>query len=515
MTNGAPGVADCGPAMLRAWIERAARADPDKAYLVSVEDGRTLSYGALRAIAGGIAAYLAARGIGANSRVALLANNSLEHLAVYAGVIAAGATICTVHVEMNRGHIDAILPKLGARLILCEAGLGLDALAAASAPLCHPLGRWSPKGAEGFFAAIAGASPPDADPAAAPGDDAVIFFTSGTSAKPKGVILTYRELLPNAAAIADGFGIGAADRVYDYRSFNWASAQILSALATLSKGATFLLGRKFSRSRFFADIARHKATMAAGNPTVLNMLLQEPAPVTGRDLPDLRFITSSSAPLLIEEWKRFEEHYGIPVAQGYGASEVGWIAGCTDKTKRYGTVGKPLAYHRLAIVGKDDEVLPAGTIGHVELGGIEGNAFRYIDEDGAIRIASIGRAKTGDMGFLDGEGYLHLTGREKDLIIRGGVNISPLEIDGVLMQMADIAEAATVGVPDRVYGEEVASYVVLKPGSKLSAADILAHCAAHLAAFKSPKQILFRANLPKTERGKLDRKALAAERRAG
>jgi acyl-CoA synthetase (AMP-forming)/AMP-acid ligase II len=494
-----------GPTLLRRWIDAAASRHADKPFAVSVADGRALSYGELQRRAGGIAAFLAARGIGANGRVALLANNSLEHLAAYVGVIAAGATVCTVHVEMNRAHIDVILPKLAPRLALFEPGLGLEALADASAPLALPLDR---------FCAEVASSAPDRPTSSAPTDDAVIYFTSGTSAHPKGVVLTYRELLPNAAAIADAFGIDASDRLYDYRSFNWASAQILSALAILSKGATLLLGRKFSKRGFFADIAAHRATIAAANPTVLHMLLQDPEPIHCRDLPHLRFITSSSAPLLLEEWKRFEARFGIPVAQGYGSSETGWIAGGTDATRRHGSVGRPLAYLRLAIVDNAGRSLPPRAIGHVELGGIEGNAFRYLDEAGSIRINAIGRVRTGDMGFLDEDGYLHLTGREKDLIIRGGVNISPLEIDAVLMQMPGIAEAATIGVPDPVYGEEVVSVVVLQPGAALAAGDILAFCASRLAAFKAPKQIEFRASLPKTERGKLDRKALVAERLA-
>jgi acyl-CoA synthetase (AMP-forming)/AMP-acid ligase II len=116
--------------------------------------------------------------------------------------------------------------------------------------------------------------------------------------------------------------------------------------------------------------------------------------------------------------------------------------------------------------------------------------------------------KTGDLGFLDDEGYLHLTGRAKDLIIRGGVNISPLEIDAVLMQRQEVIEACTVGVPDKVYGEEVIAYVVLRPGAMLDADDIMRHCATVLPAFKAPKQIVLSGELPKTERGKLDRKAL-------
>jgi acyl-CoA synthetase (AMP-forming)/AMP-acid ligase II len=116
--------------------------------------------------------------------------------------------------------------------------------------------------------------------------------------------------------------------------------------------------------------------------------------------------------------------------------------------------------------------------------------------------------KSGDLGFLDDQGYLHLTGRAKDLIIRGGVNISPVEIDGVLMQRPEVVEACTVGVPDRLYGEEVVAYVVLRPGCGLGADDILRHCAGALPAFKAPKRIVLSEALPKTERGKLDRKAL-------
>lgn len=505
-----------GPALLRGWLARAARDFPEKPYVVDVEDGRAITYGDLDRIARAISARLAALGIGANDRVALLANNSPEHLAIYLGVLAAGATICTVHVEMNRNHFDDILPALRARLVICEEGLGLETLAPSTKAAWRPLGRWRAEGAEGFFADLARV---ECGSARAAGDgpdsgalnDAVIFFTSGTSAKPKGVVLTYRELLPNAAATAEAFGLGPADRLYDYRSFNWASAQILSALATARAGATVLLGRKFSRSRFFADIARHKATVATGNPTVLNMLLQGGDSVRGADLPHLRFITSSSAPLLVEEWKRFEERFGIPVAQGYGSSETGWIAGCTDKTRRFGSVGRPLPYLRAGIVDRDGQALPAGEIGHVQVGAYPNGAFRYIGEDGQICVNAVGRTLTGDMGFLDADGYLHLTGREKDLIIRGGVNISPLEIDGVLLQMPGIAEAATIGVPDRIYGEEVVSYVVLGAGAAPDETEIRAFAGQRLAAFKTPKKIVFSAGLPKTERGKLDRKALAAE----
>jgi long-chain acyl-CoA synthetase len=346
-------------------------------------------------------------------------------------------------------------------------------------------------------------------------DDAVILFTSGTSAKPKGVVLNFREYLSNIDPLAEGFGIAAGDRLYDFRPFSWASAQLLGALAPVNRGATLVLAEKFSASRFFTHLRDRGVTIAAGNPTTLNILLNTAAEARHDDLLALRFITSSSAPLLLDEWKRFEERFGVPVAQGYGASEASWIAAIPGERRRLGTVGQPFAYHDLAIVDGEGRRLPAGEIGHVELGGWPEHPFRYLTEDGAIRTHSRGRFRTGDIGSLDADGFLTLTGREKELIIRGGAKISPMEIDSCLMQCAEVIEAATIGIPDAVYGEEVVSYVVTRPGAGLDADALLKHCAARLPAFKTPKQIVLSVSLPKTERGKLDRRALVESWKQG
>ena len=497
------------PLLLKDWIDRAARRHPDKPCIVSVEDGRTLSYRELRQLTGRIAAHLRERGLAPNDRVALLADNSIEHLACYFGVMAYGATICTIHVEMNRNHLEHILAAINPRLVVFEAGLHLDHILAATSAPYLPLGSWDNPRHEGFYAAVRRCEMDDASAAAAhERSDAVIFFTSGTSDRPKGAVLTFRELLCNAVATAEAFGIGSNDRIYDFRSYNWCSAQVLSALAPLYRGATLILGRKFSRSRYFEHIKEYRATIATGNPTTINMLLNEDERTHTTDIPSLRFVTSSSAPLLFEEWQRFEQRFGIRVSQGYGCSEIGWIAAHPGEQRRLGSVGRPLPYLQLRIVGREGAALPPGKMGSVEVGGFDDNNYRYLAEDGTIQVNSRGRMRTGDLGFLDEDGFLHLTGREKELIIRGGVNISPLEIDSLLMQRPEVADVATVGVPDRIYGEEVVSYVVLRPGAKVGADDILRYCSSALPAFKAPKQILLSKELPKTERGKLDRKAL-------
>ena len=504
--------AEFGPNLLRHWIDRAAERDPDKDYIVSVDDRRTISYRQLRQLTRQVATFLAERGIRTNDRIALLAGNSIEHLTCYLGVMAYGATICTIHVEMNRGHLAQILPTLNPRLAVFDAGLDLgDVLAMTSAPSLA-LGSFDGKADSGFYQSVIACEPTDVNLASTrPQNDACILFTSGTSDRPKGVVLTFRELLANVEPTADGLGLTVDDRIYDFRSFNWCSAQVLSALAPLSRGATLILGRKFTRSRFFQQVAEHGATIAAGNPTTINMLLNSDDPLNLEALASLRFVISSSAPLLSEDWRRFEQHFGIPVAQSYGCSEIGWIATNPGADRRVGTVGKPARYHKLAIVNDRGQRLPLGDTGHVEVGGFADNDYRYIADDGTTKVHCRGRLRTGDIGFLDPDGYLHVTGREKDLIIRGGINISPLEIDSILMQRPEIIEVATVGIPDQTYGEEVVSFVVARPGATIDVDDLLRYCDTVLPAFKAPKRIVLSDCLPKTARGKLDRKALAEQ----
>jgi acyl-CoA synthetase (AMP-forming)/AMP-acid ligase II len=498
-----------GSRLLHSWITRAALRAPDKPWVVAAADGRAVGYGELRDTVGRFATFLRERGLGPNDRVALLANNSIEHLLCYFGVMAAGATICTVHVEMNRNQLDNIFARLKPRLVLHQEGLRLDDLLAGAAAPHLRLGRWNESTPGTLFAALARCAPSDPRSPAGPQDDAVILFTSGTSARPKGVILNFREFLANVGPAAEGFGITADDRLYDFRPLSWASAQLLGALVPLNRGATLVLAEKFSASRFFAQVRDHSVTVAAGNPTIINILLNREETAHRDNLPVLRFITSSSAPLMLEEWKRFEQRFGIPIAQGCGASEVNWIAAIPGEERRLGTVGRPLPYHDLAIVDAGGTRLGVGEIGHVEVGGLADHPYRYLGEDGAIKTHSRGRIRTGDLGCLDADGFLTLTGREKELIIRGGAKISPVEIDACLMQHADVIEAATVGVPDAIYGEEVVSYIVARPGTQVDAAEILRYCGTVLPAFKAPKKIVISASLPKNVNGKLDRRALA------
>ena len=222
------------------------------------------------------------RGLGPNDRVALLANNSIEQLLCYFGVMASGATVCTIHVEMNRNQLGNIFTRLEPKLILYQDGLQLDdLLAEAPAPRIR-IGRYGQFEPDTLFAELSRVSPRQHPDVAGPEDDAIILFTSGTSAKPKGVILNYREYLLNIDPLAEGFGITANDRLYDFRPFSWNSAQTLGALAVVNRGATLILSEKFSASRFFHLVREHGATIATGNPTTINILLNSDQSCTSR-----------------------------------------------------------------------------------------------------------------------------------------------------------------------------------------------------------------------------------------
>ncbi len=503
---------------LRDWIAENAARHPDKIFIHSVDQNKSITYGQFRDVANRMAQYLKARGIGPNDRIAMLSNNCIEHLAVYIGVMAYGATVCTIHVEMNAVYFEQILNALKPKITLFEDGeerVDADRLAAVTPGDWMPLGEWHSEFAStGFYGELEQMPPGPVEPVSHWEHDASIYYTSGTASTPKGVIVSFRELITNTPPTADALGMTEEDRILEFRAFNWISAQVLSGLSTLYKGATLIVARKFSQSRYFDWVRAHKATIGVCNPTGLAMFLNRPIDIHHDDIPHLRFMTSSSAPLMTETWKQFEEKYGIPIAQGYGCSEIGWIAVSNEHTRKFGTVGLPLACHRLTIVDRDGGELPRGETGEVELGGFESNLYRYIDETGEEQIHARDRLRTGDLGIMDDEGYIRITGRAKDLIIRGGVNISPAEVDNILLQMPVLAEAATIGVPDPIWGEEVVCYVAAKEGQSTTAAAVLEHCATRLPAFRQPKQIVVRDRLPKTERGKMNRLQLLEEWKA-
>ena len=488
-------------------IRAHAAAAPGRTFLHAIEEGRSLSFAGMRTLARRFARYFADHGIGRGDRVLVLSENTLDQVALYFATLAHGASYCTINVEVNAAHVEEMIARIDPRLVVFDRPVEGRSL---------PGGGFRLLSMSALFDAVRGLpeAPEDAGPVD-PETVAVISFTSGTSAAPKGVVHEFGNYFWIARQTIDMWKLGAADRVLEYRSFSWASSHMLTLMPCLVVGATVLFARRFSRSGFFAWLDAHRPSVVIGVPAVVNMLLDRAGAPPGAGFAGARFMSCSTAPLMVEQHRRFEETYGIELVQLYGMSEGGVVAGNHVGARRIGSVGPPGLYQNLAVVAPDGAALPAGEVGEIEIGGAQ-NGLGYLHPGGRLERIRGHRLKTGDLGYLDDDGYLHITGRAKDVIIRGGVNIAPLEIDNALARHPDVHEAASIGAADPVHGEAVVSFVVPRPGAALREDAVRAHCAAALPDFKRPRDIVIRAEIPRNERGKIDRDALRRdwERRA-
>jgi acyl-coenzyme A synthetase/AMP-(fatty) acid ligase len=493
-------------------LAKYARRDPDKTAIVDLESGTSIGYGALERMAVDIAAWLKRRGVGKGDRVLVLADEYIEKLLIWMGVWRIGAVMCPFNLEINEKQMVGLTAALAPKLILYHKDIDVAALTGdAPAPKVR-FGAWRADGAKDpqdeLFVSLKpadAASLPERNEA---GDMACIFCTSGTTARPKIVVYNHAAYWMNGLDTLEFLGLTEDDRTLEYRSFGWNSAQVLSLMPFLQKGLTMHIAKRFSHSRFFEWVQTHGITFSAGVPTVLNMLLNKPLGYTAKDIPTLRLMSCSTAPLTAQQWNQFEDMYGVTLLQLYGMSETGWVCGNRHYAKKMGTVGLPALHQELKIVDGQGEECPPGVEGEITVGGPQ-MSIGYLMDDGSIDPVLGKRIKTGDLGVKDEDGFIRVTGRTKDLIIRGGVNIAPLEIDEVLLKHPGVAEAAAVGVPDKIYGEEVVCYVVAKgQGGALTEASVLDHCGKFLPPAKTPKQVSIVGELPKSDRGKVLRDKL-------
>jgi len=494
-------------------LPRYAARDADKVALVDLDQSSRITWAELNEAASRVAVYLAEQGIGVGDKVGLLADETIEKLICWLGIWRAGACVCPLNIELNAIYIAEMLQQIEPKLVLWHKGIDGPALTEGVAAPDIRVDTWGADrggsgGADSLFRLVAKLDPDDIPDIENGEDDlAAIFCTSGTTSRPKLIVHKHIGFWLSGLSTLDFLGLTADDRTLEYRSFGWNSAQILSLVPWLQKGHTLHIAKRFSHTRFFDWIQEHGITFAAGVPTVVNMLLNEPTGVTADEIPTLKRMTCSTAPLTAEQWQQFEAMYGVTLLQLYGMSEAGWICGNRHYERRMGTVGKPAKYQQFQIVDNDDNPVPAGTEGHVTIGGPQ-VCYGTISTDGDFEDWTGARTRTGDLAVMDADGFIRVTGRTKDLIIRGGANISPLEIDTIVMAHDHVAEAAAVGVPDKIYGEEVVCYLVAKPGAALDLAGVAAHCSQSLPAFKMPKNFYVVDSLPKNDRGKILRESL-------
>ena len=489
-------------------LTRFRRSDPGKIAIADLDQKANIGFAQLDSVTAGIAADLRRRGIGRGDVIVLLANDVLEKLLLWFGIWRTGAAVCPITVELHEAHLIFIARLVTPKLIFIHEDLDARVFQAAGLPACR-FGRWYSQASEcgKYFNLLApGGEAEGHEHHNAPGDIAGMVCTSGTTDRPKIVVYDHGCYWLQGLDTIDMLGLTRDDRILEYRSFGWNSAQILSLLPFLQLGLTLHIARRFSNSRFFDWIRDNRITFAAGVPTVLNLLLNRPEE-DHPDIPSLRLMSSSSAPLAPEQWQRFEDRYGIKLLQLYGMSEAGWICGNTHYKRRMGTVGPPAIHQEFAIVDENGDPCPANIEGEVTVGGPQ-VSIGLLQDDGTISPVRGHRFKSGDLAMMDHEGFVRITGRTKDLIIRGGLNISPVEVDAVLLAHPALADAAALGVPDPVYGEEVIAFAVLRSGAKDDEEAILGYCASRLPLPKRPKRIMFLPELPKSDRGKVQRDRL-------
>ncbi|MGE0746625.1 MAG: class I adenylate-forming enzyme family protein [Rhodospirillales bacterium] len=498
--------------LLRKYRDR----HPAKTAIFDLDTDRGITFGELYEASNRIAHFLDRRGVRKTDRIAILSGENLEKLIAWMGIWRYGAVVCPLNVEMNQAHLKELLENVNPTLTLIHEELDTPEMRAGIAGEVLRFTTWDPKAkgdasAPEFFAQVAACpAEPEIQKSNEAGDVSCIFCTSGTTSKPKCVVYNHMSYWLSGLSTIDMLGLTADDKTLEYRSFGWNSAQILSLMPFLQTGLTLHIAKRFSHSRFFEWIKAHGITFAAGVPTVVNMLLNDPLGVTADDIPTLRLMTCSTAPLSPEQWDKFEKMYGVTLLQLYGMSEAGWICGNRHYRRRMGTVGPPAKHQEFLIVDGDGKPCPPGVEGEVEIGGPQTH-IGAISPEGVYEDRRGTRMRTGDLATMDADGFVRVTGRTKDLIIRGGVNIAPLEIDNVLLGHPKVLEAAAVGVPDKIYGEEVIAFVVAKPGETLSAEEVRAHCAGQLPAFKAPKEVMVVGSLPRSDRGKVRRDALREE----
>jgi long-chain acyl-CoA synthetase len=342
-------------------------------------------------------------------------------------------------------------------------------------------------------------------------DTAIILYTSGTTGKPKGAMLTHKNLYSNAKDVSEYLKMNSDDRVVTVLPMFHVFCLTVALNAPLLSGATLLIAPKFSPKEIFELIKESQATVFAGVPTMYNFLFQYPEGKT-EDLKSLRLCISGGASLPVALLKNFEQKFNVVVSEGYGLSEASPVT-CfnpLDRQRKPGSIGTSILRVENKILNELGEEVPVGEVGELVVRGPNVMKGYYkMPEETAAAIRN-GWLHTGDLARMDEDGYFYIVDRKKDLILVGGFNVYPREVEEVIYNHSDVVEVAVLGVPDSNLGEAVKAYVVSK-NPELTAEQLLIYCSQNLAKYKIPSSIEFIEELPKNTTGKILRRALKTQ----
>jgi len=497
---------------LRDVLARHLARQPDRPLLVAPETGRTLSYRELDRQARLLARWLRAAGLGRGDKVGLYLPNGYQSAALFLGAMIGGYVIAPLNLLAQRAQLAYVLAHCDCKVLftsrehepaLAEAlalvGRPIEVIVIdADAPALFlddrlPAGGFGPIAAE---------------------DPALLMYTSGTTGTPKGALLTHRNLIAAAQAVARWHGLTPDDRCLSSLPLYHINGQVIATLTPFVSGGSLIAPHRFSVTSWWQQAERHGATWINLVPTIIAYLLNAADASRSYRFARVRFGRSASAPLPPEQHRAFEKTFGIPVIEAMGMTESASVVFANPQSARkrkYGSPGVPCGVQARVIDLATGRVLPPNAPGEICLRGPNVMAAYYKSpEQTAKAFDEAGWLRTGDLGLRDADGYYFITGRLKELIIKGGEKIAPREIDEALIRHPAVLEAAAVGVPDANYGQDIVACVVLKPGARAASDELRAFCLAELGRYKTPREFRFLAELPKGPSGKVQRLKLAA-----
>ena len=494
---------------------------PDKPFLFSEADGRQFTYLEFASAVDRASRLLSSRGVGAGEVVSLLMPNSAEYIIAYFACWKLGAIAGPINSLLKAQEIWFVISDSETKTLLVHSDFlsTIDGIRSQLPGLQEVIAFDDEAAATGEFkdessaASSTDFSVSDMDgPSVDLDSEAIIIHTSGTTGKPKGCLLTHRNLIANARQISQWLGFTKDDRLLTIMPLFHMNAVSVTTMSALYAGGSTVVSPKFSASRFWQIISDYQITSFGSVATMLSMLLTTyPDGVpSGLETKQLRFAMCGSAPVPAEVVKRFEETFNCLVIEGYGLSESTCRSTFNppDQRRRPGSCGKPIG-NEMKIVDDQDREVSNGELGEVVLRGENILKGYYRNPDATAAAFRNGWFHTGDIGYRDDDGFFYIVDRKSDMIIRGGENIYPREIDEVLYQHPAVAAAATIGVPDPLYGEEVAAFIVLKDGKEATEDSLIAFCRERLADFKCPKSVRIVKDIPKGPTGKLLKRELA------
>lgn len=474
---------------------------------IETSGGRRLTYGYGLGLSARLAHALAASGVAPGDRVAVQVEKSPEAIVLYLACLRVGAVYLPLNTAYTLAELDYFIGDAEPTLFVCapEKALALRSLCEKHDTALATLGT---AGEGSLMEAATGRPTTFANVGRTREDLAAILYTSGTTGRSKGAMLSHANLASNAAALAECWRFTADDVLLHALPIFHTHGLFVATNVTLMAGSSMLFLPKFDTDEILRLMPR--ATAMMGVPTFYVRLLQHPS-LTRKATAHMRLFVSGSAPLLAETHAAWEERTGHRILERYGMTETNMnTSNPYDGPRKPGTVGRPLPGTEVRIADPvSGTPLPQGTIGMIEVKGpnVFGGYWR-MPEKTRTEFRPDGFFITGDVGKIDEDGYVHILGRDKDLVISGGLNVYPKEVEDEIDALAGVVESAVIGVPHPDFGEGVTAVVVRKPGATLDEAAIIGALAERLARFKQPKRVVFVEELPRNTMGKVQKNVL-------